>query len=96
MEETWTKGLTREQTLEKQIQQIAYNYGMGLWDNFEYSLRALHPLLPKKVRDQFKPLEHDISIEGVEEHYQQFTEIQAFIEDNTNLIWKKKFIKTYE
>ena len=95
-EETWTKGLTREQTLEKQIQQIAYNYSMALWDNFEYSLKALHPLLPKQVRAKFKPLKHDISPEGREDHFKQFIEIQAFIEEETNLIWKKKFIKTYE
>lgn len=95
-EETWSKGLSREHTLERQTQLIAYSYSKGLWDEFEYSLKALIPLLPGKVREAFKPLDHDVTTSGVEEHYQQFTDIQTFIEDNTNMMWKKKFVKTYE
>ena len=95
-EETWSKGLSREHTLEKQTQMIAYNYSKGLWDNFEYSLKALIPLLPEKVRMSFKPLDHDVTAKGIELHYQQFIAIQSFIEGNTNMMFKKKFVKTYE
>lgn len=98
-EETWSKGLSRENTLEKQTQIITYNYSKGQWDDFEYSVKALIPLLPKTVRERFKPLEHDISQGkdgGIEKHYQQFTDIQSFLEENTNMMWKKKFVKTYE
>jgi len=95
-EETYSKGLSREDTLEKQIRLIAYHYSKGLWDEFEYSLRILLPMLPKDVRTQFTPLKHDISANGVEIHYNQFQEIQEKIESDTNMIWKKRFIKTYE
>ena len=95
-EETWSKGLSREQTLEKQTQLIAYNYSKGFWNEFEYSLKALIPLLPKQVRDEFPPLEHDITTEGVARHYKQFTDLQSYIEENTNMMYKKKFVKTYE
>lgn len=92
-EETYSKGLSREDTLERQIRIITYFYSRGLWNEFEYSLKALIPLLPKLVRDQFKPLLHDTN--KVEDHYQQFMDIQEKLEADTNMIWKKKFIKTY-
>ena len=95
-EETYSKGLSREDTLEKQIRLITYNYSKGLWDEFEYSLKALIPLLPKAIRKEFMPLDHDVSDGGIEKHYQQHTAIQALLESDTNMIWKKKFIKTYE
>lgn len=96
-EETYIKPLSREDTLESQIRLIIYNYSKGLWNEFEYSLKILIVLLPKGVREQFEPLEHDIATaEGIEKHYQQFLEIQEKIESDTNMIWKKRFIKTYE
>jgi len=95
-EETYSKGLNREDTLEAQIRLIASYYSKGLLDEFEWSLKALLPLLPKGVRDRFKPLQHDVGSEGVERHFQMFLEIQVFLESDTNMIWKKKFIKTYE
>ena len=58
-EETYSKGLSREDTLERQIRIITYFYSRGLWDEFEHSLKALIPLLPKVVREQFTPLPHD-------------------------------------
>lgn len=95
-EETYSKGLSREDTLERQIRIITYFYSKGMKDEFEYSLKALIPLLPKVVREQFEPLEHDISYEGMEQHYNQFTKINSCLESDTNMIWKKKFIKTYK
>lgn len=95
-EETYSKGLSREETLEKQIRLIAYNYSKGMWDDFEYSLKALLPLLPKLIRERFDPLEHDTSSGGIERHYKQFGDIQAMLESETSMIWKKKFIRTYE
>ncbi|MBD3195205.1 MAG: hypothetical protein GF317_09130 [Candidatus Lokiarchaeota archaeon] len=93
-EETYSKGLSREDTLEKQIRIITYFYSRGLWDEFEYSLKALLPLLPRVVREQFQALPHDIN--KVEDHYNQFMDIQKLLESDTNMIWKKKFIKTYK
>jgi len=92
-EETYSHGLSREDTLEKQIRECTYFYSKGMWDEFEYSLKALIPLLPKVVRDQFPPLPHDINL--IEDHYQQFMDINTKLEEDTNMIWKKKFIKTY-
>ena len=95
-DEVFTKTLTREDTLEKQIQFITYSYSKGFWRDFEYGIKALILLLPKQVRAQFNPLKYDPSEIGIEQHYQQFSDIQTKIEDDTNMIWKKKFIKTYE
>jgi len=95
-EETYTKGLSREDTLEKQIRLIAYHFSKGLWDEFEYSLMILLPMLPKDVRTEFRPLKHDTSPDGIDQHYNQFQTIQEKIESDTNMIWKKRFIKTYE
>lgn len=95
-EETWSKGLSREDTLEKQIRFISYFYSKGLWNEFQYSLKILIPLLPKLIRDRFTPLPHAKSEEDIEQHYQQFLGIQTTLESDTNMIWRKKFIKTYE
>jgi hypothetical protein len=95
-DEVYTKPLSREDTLEKQIWFIAYSYSNGRWREFEYGLKALYPLLPFKVRTQFSILKFDPSPEGVEKHYQMFLEIQEKIEKDTNMIWKKRFVKTYE
>lgn len=95
-EETYSKGLSREDTLEKQFRLIAFHYSKGLWDEFEYSLKIIIPFLPKEIRGQFTPLKHDTSDSGLEKHYQQFLDIQDKIESDTNMIWKKRFIKTYE
>jgi len=95
-EEVYIKPLSREDTLEKQIGFIAHSYSRGIWNDFEHGLKALFTLLPKGVREQFTPLEFDPSDEGIEKHYQQFLEIQDKIESDTNMIWKKRFIKTYE
>lgn len=95
-EETWTKGLSREDTLEGQIRSISKFYSNGKWQEFQYSLKILIPLLPSKLRDRFKPLPHAKEESEIEKHYQQFSEIQKAIEEDTNLIWHKKFIKTYE
>ncbi len=95
-EETWSKGLSREDTLEKQVRIIASFYSKGLWNEFQYSLKILIPLLPKLIRDRFTPIPHAKSEEDIEKHYQQFLDIQVALELDTNMIWKKKFIKTYE
>jgi len=96
LEEQWSKGLSREDTLERQIRTIVYYYSKGLWDEFEYGIKALYPLLPGKVREQFLPLEHDTSSIGIQKHYDYFLTIQKKIEDDTNMIWRKRFVKTYE
>jgi len=95
-EETYSKGLNREDTLEYQNRIIANFYSRGLWDEFEYSLKALLPLLPQGIRIQFESLQHDTSIDGIERHYQMFYDIQDKMESDTNMIWKKKFIKTFQ
>lgn len=94
-EETYSKGLSREDTLEFQIRIIIKFYSTGQWDEFEYSIKALLPLLPSVIRNQFKPLKHNVTPTGVEEHYNQFLMIQDKLERDTNMIWKRKFIKTY-
>jgi len=95
-EETYTKGLSREETIEKQIRICIYNYSLANWDNFEYSLKALIALLPLEIRKRFPPLKHNTTAEGVENHYTQFVKIQETLETDTNMVFKKKFIKTYE
>lgn len=95
-EETWSKGLSREETLERQIRLIAFYYSKGMWNEFQYSLKILLPLLPAGVRELFTPEEHATDEKDIEKHYQQFTDIQVLLESDTNLIWKKKFVKTYE
>lgn len=95
-EETYSKGLNREDTLEHQIRIITNNYNNGKLAEFEWSIKALLPLLPKKIRVQFTPLPHDTSEECVEQHYQMFLNIQIKLEDDTNMVWNKKFIKTFE
>ena len=95
-EETYSKALNREDTLERQMRMVTFFYSRGLWDEFEYSIKALISLLPKIVRTAFTPLEHNTSREGVEAHYNQFTDIQEKLESDTNMIFKKRFIKTFE
>jgi len=95
-EETYSKGLSREDTLEKQIRMVVYYYSKGMWNEFEYSLKALIPILPSMIREQFPPLTRDITPSGVEKHYQQFCNINSKLESDTNMVWKKKFIKTFE
>jgi hypothetical protein len=95
-EETYSKGLSREDTLEKQFRIIMYHYSKGLWHEFEYSLKIILPFLPKVVRTQFKPLKHDVSIEGIEQHYEQLLKMCEKIESDTNMIWKMKKITTFE
>lgn len=95
-EEVYHKPLTRENTLENQIWNITKAYTKGDWREFEYGVNALIPLLPKLVRDQFTPNEYDFSTIGIEKFYQLFTRIQVVLESDTNMIWKKKFIKTYD
>jgi len=95
-EETYSKGLSREDTLERQIRRITDYYSREEWDYFEYGIKILITLLPADVRCQFTPLDHNTSPPGIEKHYQQFTSIQEKLESDTNMIWKKKFIKTFE
>lgn len=95
-EETWSKGLSREETLERQIRLIAFYYSKGMWNEFQYSLKILLPLLPAGVREMFEPETHATDEKGIEIHYKQFTDINVLLESDTNLIWKKKFVKTYE
>ncbi|RLF56053.1 MAG: hypothetical protein DRN27_09950 [Thermoplasmata archaeon] len=95
-EETFRKGLNREDTLEGQIRNIVFFYSRMKWHEFEYSLKALFPLLPSPVREHFEILKHDVSVTGVEKHFKQFMEVQSFLESDTNMVWKKRFIKTYE
>ena len=96
-EETYTKGLSREDTIERQVRICAFNYSKGLFKEFEYSNRMLIALLPKQVRNNFSILPIDTTTdEAIEKHYQQFISIQETLEDDTNMIFKKKFIKTYE
>lgn len=95
-EETYSKGLSREDTLEGQIRTCIAFYSRQEWHNFEFSLKALLLLLPYEIRKQFTPLQHDVSIYGVEKHYIQFLKIQNKLEKDTNMVWKKRFVKTYE
>ena len=95
-EETWTKGLSREDTLEKLFRIAAYHYSKGEWDYFEYTIKILITFLPSIIRKQFKPLVHDTSEPGLEQHYEQFLNIHTKIEDDTNMIWKKRWITTYK
>lgn len=95
-EETWSQGLSREDTLEKQVRSISFFYSKGMWNEFQYSLKILIPLLPKLIRDRFNPLPHATEESDIDEHYKQFWDIQNVLESDTNMIWKKKFVKTYE
>ena len=95
-EETYSKGLNREETIERQIRIITFYYSKGLWDNFEYSVKALFSLLPTTIRERFAIPEHDITTEGRDKHFKLFIEIQRSLEEDTNMIFKRKFIKTYE
>ena len=95
-EETWSKGLSREDTLERQVRIISTFYSNGHWNEFQYSLKILIPLLPSLLRKRFKPLPHATDENDIDVHYEQFWAIQRALEDDTNMIWKKKFIKTYE
>jgi len=95
-EEVWSKGLSREDTLEQQIRVISKFYSIGDWNEFQYGLKILIPLLPSELRKRFVPLPHAIEEADIEDHYKQFWDIQTALEDDTNMIWKKKFIKTYD
>jgi len=95
-EETYRKKLSREETLEGQIRQISYFYSRGMFKEFEYALRMLIALLPTDVKKEFPYLKLDYSNEGVEKHFQQFIDIQDYLENNTNMIWNKKFVKTFK
>jgi hypothetical protein len=95
-EEVYSKGLSREDTIESHIRRAIYFYSKGLWDEFEYSVKILITILPSALKEQMKELDHNTSSKGVQEHYNQFKEIQRCLEDETNMIFKKKFIKTYE
>ncbi len=97
-EEVYSKGLDREDTLEGQIRSIINYYSRMEWHNFEYSLKALYPLLPVKLVEEYGlvPLKHDVSVTGVENHYQEFVRLQTLIETKTNMTWKKRFVKTFE
>jgi len=95
-EETYSKGLSREDTLEAQIRFIVRAYSKGMWGDFERGVKVLHLLLPNEVRKKFSTMDEDLSPEGVQEHYKLFEKIQNTIETETNMIWKRKFIKTFE
>jgi len=96
-EEVYSKGLSREDTIEKQVRICAYYYSKGLWVNFEYGLHILIALLPKEVRKQFTPIQIEAkSFEIINKHYEQFVNIQEALESDTNMIFKKKYIKTFE
>jgi len=95
-EETYSKGLNREETIERQIRIVTFYYSKGLWDNFEYSVKALFSLLPGIIRNKFTMPNHDITTEGIEKHYTLFIDMQRVLEEDTNMIFKKKFIKTYQ
>lgn len=95
-EETWSKGLSREDTLERQVRIISTYYSKGDWNEFQYSLKILIPLLPSLLRERFMPLPHATDESDIDAHYKQFLAIQKALEEDTNMIWKKKFIKTYE
>jgi hypothetical protein len=96
-EETYTKGLSREDTIERQVRICAFYYSRGLWNEFEYSLKMLIALLPKELRERLSTLQIDTSSkEIIEKHFKRFVEIQETLELDTNMIFKKKFIKTYQ
>lgn len=95
-EEVFSKGLTRENTIEKQIQIALYFYSRGFWHEFEYSVKGLISILPNDLRDKIIIPNHNITSDGVEVFYKIFTSIQKMLEKDTNMIYKKKFIKTYE
>jgi len=96
LDEVYAKGLNREDTIEKQIRKTVDAYSEGEWDKFEYSIKALIALLPTQIRIKFKPLQHDTTKEGIEDHYKQFIKIQETLEQETNMIFKKRYIKTYQ
>lgn len=96
-EETYSKGLSREDTIENQVRICAFQYSKGQWMLFEYSLHMLIALLPKEIRDKFKLIPVNIdSNEEIIKHYQQFVDIQEELEVNTTMIFKKKSIKSYQ
>ena len=96
-EETYSKGLSREDTIEKQVRLVAYHYSKGMWTQFEYSLHMLIALLPRDVRTRFKPIYIDAkSFDVISKHFEQFVDIQLALEEDTNMIFKRKFIKTFE
>jgi len=95
-EETYSKGLSREDTIERQVRIVSDNYSKGRWDEFEYSLKILIALLPSELRNRYTVPLHRTDQKSIEEHYQLFTRIQQDLEHDTNMIFKKRFIKTYE
>ena len=95
-EEVFSAGLSREDTIERQVRIVSDNYSKGEWDKFEYSLKMLISLLPSQLRNRYTVPQHKTDLEGIEKHYQLFIRIQEDLETDTNMIFKKKFIKTYE
>jgi hypothetical protein len=95
-EEVYSKGLTREQTIESHTNRILYFYSKGSWDDFEYAIKIMIPILPTIIKNKIEIPEHNTSNQGVQQHYDLFNEIQNSLENETNMIYKKKFIKTYE
>ena len=95
-EEVFSKGLSRENTIEKQVGIATYFYSKGLWDEFEYSVKAMLPLLPEQIRERITLPEHNTTLKGVEAYFNSFIKMQSELENNTNMIFKKKFVKTYE
>ena len=95
-EEVYSKGLSREDTIERQVRICTFNYSKGLWDEFEYSVHMLIALLPSELRKKIKILPIDSTTrQKIGEFYEQFINIQETLELDTNMIFKKKFIKTY-
>lgn len=95
-EETYTKGLSREETIERQVRIASFFYSKGIWHEFEYSVKMLVALLPRALRDTFSIPDHNTKNEGIECYYNLFVNIQTKLEEDTNLIFKKKFIKTFK
>lgn len=95
-EEVYHKGLSREETIERQNRIVGDNYSNGRWASFEYSLKILIAFIPKELRETLEKLDHDVTDIGIERHYQQFVLIQKKLQDDTNMIFKKKFIKTFK
>jgi len=96
-EETYSKGLSREDTIEQQVRLCMYFYSRGFFKEFQYSLRMLIALLPKEVRNKFEILDHDTSTASkIDIHFNQFIDIQEALEVDTNMVFKRKFVKTFK
>lgn len=95
-EETYSKGLNREDTIEGQIRTILFFYTRQQWPEFIHGVQIFYAVLPKAIRESIEPVDFSVTSDGVKTCYKKFIEIQNVLETDTNMIFKKKFIKTYE